>query len=629
MPQCSVLLVVRFCAICPVHHHTTLVQFSLTDWLGLTIPFVSDNTFHCTNTNGPGPRTMAKKIKQTPSTQISVIAEGKDEWGRRYLLLGERGRAISFPPILASRLISKKTEVVAELVNAGFNLFTESASKEFIASVQKWKGEPSFRVATRIGWNNDTYVLPDKVFNPDQNVYRALGEEQAGTLAKYRVSQSTLEDWQKKIGKGCLNNSRLMFAVALAFTGPILRFVSGERSGGFQIYGDPETGKTTAAMVAGSVWGRHRQPDRGFLESWNTTASAVEVTALVHNDALLILDETKKAGNTNQKRIETVLEVTFRLAEQVEKKRLTGARENRSWRCYFLSTSNFSLDEMGAKGGKEIDDADRGRLVDIPLPNSGHGIYEDLHGLPSGSRLTSYLKGQCRRHYGVPIRQFLSRLSARIRRGNTRALTVGLQGLRHQYIEHLKEHVGAIQPLGRASNMFATVYAAGALAIRLGVLDWKKSALGNAVLSCQLDGLEEPRDTKAAATASAMNKKSMREMDKKLVDFLRRNEANSMDLRRKYADPKTHKFRSVPYYIANHKGHKYWYLTADALKSIIGPGPEASRYKQSLLDRGYLDVSTGGKTGRRFVVERRIFAGKGKEGMEWVHAIKRPIKISA
>jgi hypothetical protein len=52
---------------------------------------------------------MAKKIKQVPSTQICVIAEGTDEWGRRYFLLGEKGEPISFPPILASRLITRGT----------------------------------------------------------------------------------------------------------------------------------------------------------------------------------------------------------------------------------------------------------------------------------------------------------------------------------------------------------------------------------------------------------------------------------------------------------------------------------------------------------------------------------------
>jgi hypothetical protein len=113
--------------------------------------------------------------------------------------------------------------------------------------------------------------------------------------------------------------------------------------------------------------------------------------------------------------------------------------------------------------------------------------------------------------------------------------------------------------------------------------------------------------------------------NKKLVEFVLRNKANAKDLRpKKYADPKTHTFGSVPYYIAKHKGHKYWYFTAETLKSVIGSGEPARRYKQTLADRGYLDVSGGG----RFVVERRIFIGKGKQGMEYVHAIKSPIKTS-
>jgi uncharacterized protein (DUF927 family) len=73
-------------------------------------------------------------------------------------------------------------------------------------------------------------------------------------------------------------------------------------------------------MVAGSIWGCHKhKSDLGFLESWNTTENAVEVTALAHNDVILILDETKKAGSTPGKRIEVLLNVTMRLAQQQEK----------------------------------------------------------------------------------------------------------------------------------------------------------------------------------------------------------------------------------------------------------------------------------------------------------------------
>jgi putative DNA primase/helicase len=240
-------------------------------------------------------------------------------------------------------------------------------------------------------------------------------------------------------------------------------------------------------MVAGSVWGCHRLPDMGFLETWNTTDNAVELTALGHNDGLLVLDETKKAGRTDAERAGVVIGVTMRLAEQREKRRLTATSAYRSWRGYFLSTSNFSLKEMAVKGDVEIDDAVRGRLVDIPLPKEAHGIYEDLHGMASGSELTDLLKARCLIYYGVPIREFLEKLLPWLQRGRAPKLRNGLQRLRAQYLRELNRQVEAVKALNRATRRFATVYAAGALAITLGVLDWDRTALGEAIMSCQSD----------------------------------------------------------------------------------------------------------------------------------------------
>ena len=540
---------------------------------------------------------MAEKTNTNLSPDISVIpeviAEGKDEWGRRYFLFGVGGKPIpNLPPVLASRLDTKRQEVFGALTNAGYGLYTYPTKNAFLESLQQWgKKEPSFKVVTKIGWNvpTYTYVLPDRIFNPKQNVYRLLEELDSNMIAKYRVSkQDSLQDWRKHIGRLCVNNSRLMFAVSLALTGPILRFVNGKRAGGFQIYGDAETGKSTAAMVAGSVWGCHRQPDNGFLESWNTTANQVEITALAHNDGLLILDETKKAGSTPAKRAEVILDVTMRLAEQTEKQRLTNATAFRSWRCYFLSTSNESLVELATKGNVEIGDADLGRLVDIPLPEAGHGIYENLHGAPNGRKLTDHLKSQCRTYFGVPIREFLSRLLVKLQQNKGQIIT-GLKKARQRYLNdlnnELKKRPTLVHPLGRASEKFATVYAAGALAISLGVLDWDRDVLRKAILSCQLDGLKKPVTTEDTVIAT---------MAKKMADYLRQNKDKAKDLRQWYANPNTHRFDSVPYYKANHKGYEYYYLTDRALKSIIETGDAAKRYKQSLVDRGRLDVSSGG-----------------------------------
>ena len=121
------------------------------------------------------------------SPDIKVFAEGKDEAGRRYFLLGANGKPIpNFPPVLVSRLIgSKKNEVLGELANAGFGLFTPTAQRVFIESVQKWGTKTSsFRVATKIGWHDGSYVLPDKIIGSSENIYASLAELDSGRNRK-------------------------------------------------------------------------------------------------------------------------------------------------------------------------------------------------------------------------------------------------------------------------------------------------------------------------------------------------------------------------------------------------------------------------------------------------------------
>jgi putative DNA primase/helicase len=188
-------------------------------------------------------------------------------------------------------------------------------------------------------------------------------------LGKYRT-RGTLLEWNQKIGALCQGNSRLMFAASLACTGPILALVSGPRTGGFQIVGPSEKGKTAAAMIAGSIWGCYRdavRKEKGFAESWNTTGNKLEETARAHSDALLIVNETHLAGDTPKKRASVILDATFRLAEGTKKGRYNET-EGAAWRFYFLSTSNLTLDELAEQGGVPIDDQHRGRLVDIGLP---------------------------------------------------------------------------------------------------------------------------------------------------------------------------------------------------------------------------------------------------------------------
>jgi putative DNA primase/helicase len=291
---------------------------------------------------------MKNKKSLDPTSKIIIEGEGRDEWGNRYLKLAVKESNLNIPPFSMGHIVSNPERIYTALSNAGVNVFSSSSKNQVLDLLEAHKpSAPSFKVVTRLGWNSGAIVRPDGVIgSPKRHLETSFGDLDHQVLAKYRV-RGTLAEWQAKIAAVCPGNSRLMFALSLAFTGPILKLVTGPKGGGFQFWGEKETGKTTAAMVAGSVWGCHTDSGHqeiGFAESWHTTANEVEITALAHNDNLLILDETFEAGSSDREIAQLVVSVIMTLAQQREKARQTNTGSPRSWRCYFLSTSNFSLE---------------------------------------------------------------------------------------------------------------------------------------------------------------------------------------------------------------------------------------------------------------------------------------------
>jgi putative DNA primase/helicase len=410
-----------------------------------------------------------------------------------------------------------------------------------------------------------------------------------------------------------------MFCASLGLTGPILPLVSGPRSGGFQLFGPGETGKTAAAMVTGSIWGCHMSPEHrenGFSESWHTTAGKIEITALAHNETVLPLDETKRSGRTEKERGQVVLDVSFGLAEGVEKERLTNIASIRGWLFYFLSTSNYSLAELAQRAGLEIDDAERGRLVDIPNPVGGHGIYEDLHGFDGGEKFTDALKVRCRKFCGAVGEEFVQRL-VKDRADDPAGLKQFLKAERNVYLQAIKTQAQAqnLKPLNRASGRFATTFAAGSLGIKYQIFPWTRDDLLQVILICQLDGLRHSQNQQADSSVAGLRRD--------LVRYLADNRDQFRNLDEEMPPLGKHKFGSVPGYFATFKGKKWFYLTADKLQAIIRTGDNADQLKTELVADGLLDRAPNGK----FLVQRRVFSGvKGNKGYRWVHAFRAKIQ---
>jgi putative DNA primase/helicase len=214
------------------------------------------------------PKNTKIEIKKSKSlvhaAQVRIVGEGRDEWGRRYFKFIVQGSNVNIPPFSVEQIMHDNgKQLFTALANAGWNAFTAKARNELLHKLQDRKPrDPSFKVITRLGWARGAYVFPDEISGtPDTPLEPTFSGLDHSMLGKYRA-KGTLEDWQKNIARQCTGNSRLMFAVSLAFTGPVLRLAAGPKSGGFQIWGEAEAGKTTAAMVAGSVWGCHRSEGR-------------------------------------------------------------------------------------------------------------------------------------------------------------------------------------------------------------------------------------------------------------------------------------------------------------------------------------------------------------------------------
>jgi hypothetical protein len=175
----------------------------------------------------------------------------------------------------------------------------------------------------------------------------------------------------------------------------------------------------------------------------------------------------------------------MRLAEGAMKGRMTDQSAPLTWWEGVLSTSNRSLDQMAKEAGVEIDDAHRGRLIDVPSPVGPSGMFEHLHGFLDHPALTAELKRVAGEHYGWASDEYPRRLVREYARDKPRLIN-WLVARREDYKKVARRRIvhGQRQP-ARIHEKFATIYAAGALAIAFGILPWDRRAMGHALLACE------------------------------------------------------------------------------------------------------------------------------------------------
>ena len=501
----------------------------------------------------------------------------------------------------------------------GAALVSSAARTEFANQIQAFVRTPSsISVATQqglhLGKNGWEFVFGHRIKT------QCAGEATLrvcidSRLAPYTAANRIGGTWEGQTSVLALSvgNSRLMAGLCLAMSSIAKLFGTFEPFGA-QLVGTPNSGKTSAAMAIGSTWGCNfrggRPSSKGYVNSWNITPAKAEDPAAARNGGLLILEETRNAVRTNGSRAQTIFDITMLIAEGSEKDRKTNTDVTWDWEEALLSTSNLTQDQLAAEDGIDIDDAYRGRLIDIGAPYDGDSMFENLHGFKDGAAFADHLRGESLKHFGHLAPRFIKATLVAYA-DDPDELTAWFNARRQHYLEKTGEITAPHRKLSRINQKFATLYAVGCLGVRLELFPWTLMELREALLSCHRDHVALV--ARHMVPPSGPKKSALT----RLTDYLRNNRALFTDLRTTELKAENHNHDAWRGYVdADKAGDEVFLLSNSVFEKVVGGADAASRLKKLLHGRGLIATAKGAKGSDevKFVVKRRIGTSKGPDG---------------
>ncbi|MDQ8039122.1 MAG: DUF927 domain-containing protein [Rickettsiella sp.] len=418
-----------------------------------------------------------------PKLEITALSRdpNNENWGRVLEFL-DKDRYLHRWNMPGTFLKGNGEQVIEELLRLGLIVHPGLKQKrhllEYLATTPV---ENKVRCIDHTGWYKQSFLLPNKVYYPSSENEEALIYHSDYTLHNYR-QLGTLDEWTHNISSYCAGNSRLVFAVAMAFAGPLVGLL-GLESGGFHLVGESSIGKSTVLAVAASVYG-----NKDYVRTLRATDNALEGLAAQHNHALLILDELSQLS------ARIAGEVFYMLANGQGKARAfkTGhARNIALWCLLFLTSGELTLRAHLESAGQVIKAGQEIRSVNISADaGKGYGVFEDLHGHKDGASLSNYLKAQCQKNHGTAIDTFLSHLV----KEDKEQIIKKRNEIAQNFLTRIKGD-DAHGQVKRVVERFALVAVAGELAIEWGIVDWVMGDCIEAAFTCFESWINDHRES--------------------------------------------------------------------------------------------------------------------------------------
>ncbi len=416
---------------------------------------------------------------------LIVVAETRDtdqsNWGRLLTWRDNDGHT-HFWACPAEMLAATDTaEFRRELARKGLTIATNSKARQKLADyVLNFPPQSSDRVrcVTKTGWHGIRYVLSNYVYGKQEGesvIYQGVTN---GDFA----NAGDLVEWKREVAARAIGNTRIVFAISMAFAGPLMEMAN-ESGGGFQFTGETSKGKTSTIIdPAASVWGH---PDH-FAKKWRTTANGLEALCLSRNHSTLILDDL---GQSDARECGQAAYLIANGQGKVRMQKEGGNRPLSTWKTLILSSGEVDITQHMAEAGKVAKGGQVIRLPSIPT-DAGAGMFalEQLHDQSDGRQFSDLMKIVTRKYFGTVGEAFLEKLT------DSATLKETSDTIRDGITEIVKEMSipeNAAPEIGRVAARFALVAYAGELATELGITGWSKGEALKAALRCFNDWLLE------------------------------------------------------------------------------------------------------------------------------------------
>lgn len=186
---------------------------------------------------------------------LHVIAKTRDEksgkWGRLLEWKDDDGYTHQWAMPL-ELLESDGSDVRRELARLGLHISPNQSARSLLAAyIKVWPIEARALCVDSLGWYGNIFVTPTGSIGEAEEL---VVFQNSHAIEPAYAESGTADEWRDSVAGLAAGNTRLVFALSVAFAGALTE-IAGEDSGGFHLRGASSSGKSTALKLAASVWG--------------------------------------------------------------------------------------------------------------------------------------------------------------------------------------------------------------------------------------------------------------------------------------------------------------------------------------------------------------------------------------